>query len=634
MPGIAGIVSFSSKKASMDKDIRRMVTILDHTSPSAQEICVTDHAAIGTVGLKVHSLHGLVAENSSTTLAFWGCLWNREDLKKRIGDDYSNWNIRDTSIGKLLLRLYTREGTDGLCNLNGRFVIAIWDKSSKSLTLVNDCYGFCKLFYWVSHRRILFASEYKAIIWHQDFQKKIDEQGLADFMMLGYSTGNGTFFKDVQLLPPASVATFKTDGTLSIQRYWDYSFHGDDDPLWLEEDYLDQFVEILTRAMERQSDWGDIVGLPLSGGLDSRTLAGVLDRSGFAGEVKAFSYGHPYAYDVVNGKKIAENLGYEHTYIPIESSYLSDHAERFVWLLEGSSNCFNAHILLTYPFIRKNSLHTIITGFFGDISCGSGAAEYFSGIRGKTDDEDILRQQYDAHVDIMKDEDLAVHMKDNVYRAVSGRTFEAFRSRYFQCPSRNRFFRTRYLGIHERHRRYVTFNLYLFDLVAEVASPFLDRDFVQFVYHVPAELVVFRNLYKKVIVKYLPRVASVPHNETKLPLNASWVRKGLQWRWERLMRNPLIRVTIGRQYARLNDNYHNTHEAIRTGSRDFVEKSIRNNEFLAQFFKMRKLNELLDNHINGKVHEPTKITALLTFALWGKMFVDNQKPTFQVSSNR
>ena len=136
------------------------------------------------------------------------------------------------------------------------------------------------------------------------------------------------------------------------------------------------------------------------------------------------------------------------------------------------------------------------------------------------------------------------------------------------------------------------------------------------------------------IIQYLPRVASAPWNKTKLPLNASWIRKGLHWRWERLNRNPLIRATIGRRYAKMNDNYLNTHEAIRTGSRDFVEKSIRNNEFLAEYFKMERVNQLLDDHMNGNAHEPGKITALLTLALWGKMFVENEKLTFQSSSCR
>ncbi len=632
MPGIAGVAAWTPGDSSIDKLVRQMVTMLNHTSPSVEEIRVTDQAALGAVRLTVYPFRDLVAEDEHTMLSFWGYLWDQDDLKRRSGDVFPN--IRDSSIGKVLLAIFNNEGIDGLCNINGRFVIAIWDKTCSVLRLMVDRCGFCKLFYWVTPKRVLFASEYKAIIWHKDFHKTIDQHGLADFMALGYSTGDRTFFENIRLLPPGSVTTFDSIGIQSVHRYWDYTFHGDDDPVWVEDDYIDLFFAKLSKATSNQIRSERNIGLPISAGLDSRTLAGMVDRLDFRGGVEAFSYGHPYAYDVVWGRRIAHNLRYKHIYIPIESDYLRRNAEEWVWLLEGTVNCVNAHMLSCFPFMKENSVDTIMTGFFGDVLCGSYFRECSKSIRGGTDEDAILRQQYAFHADIMSDNDMAVYFRDRIYESVKGKTFEAFRSKYYSCPSKNMYFRSIYLSSHERQRRYTSFNLHAFDFVAEVLSPFLDHDFVRFIYHVPSELMIFQNLYKKMIIRHLPKVASVPHNETKLPLNASWIRKGLQWRWESLIRNPLIRATIGRHYAQMNDNYQNTHEAIRTGSRDFVEKSIRDNEFLAQFFKMTKLNELLDNHISGKVHEPTKITALLTFALWGNMFVDNQKPTFQILSNR
>lgn len=626
MPGIAGIVDFNLDNASISKQIRRMVKILNHTSPSHEEEYISDHAALGAIRLKVYPFHELVVEDKNTAIAFWGYLWNPDNLKKSI--DLNFGKRKDVSIGTLLLTLYNKEGIEGFCDLNGRFVIAIWNKVEKVLNLVNDRYGFCKLFYWVGSQRILFASEYKAIIWHKDFPKKIDQQGLADFMTLGYSTGDRTFFENVKLLPPASVATFKRDKSFSIQKYWDYSFHSDDDPLWLEEDYIDQFAEMLSRATQRQIDSNMSIGLPLSGGFDSRTLAGMLDRLCFKGEVKPFSYGHPYAYDVVYGKKIAQKVGYKHTFIPIESTYLRDHAERFVWLLEGTVICKDAHVLLTYPFINQHSLDTIITGFFGDIICGSWSRLYSNGVRGGTDDEAIIRSQYVVQADTMKDEDMAVYMKDKICQRVKEKTFETLRSKYFQCPSKNRYFRSRYFSTHERQRRYTSYNLYVFDFVTNVVSPFLDGEFVEFIYHVPSELMIFQNVYRKMIVKHFPKVASVPYNETRLPLNASWLRQGLHWRWDRINHHPLIRSTIGRRYAKMNDDYIRSNEAIRTGSSDFVEKVLRNNEIIAEYFNIDRVNQMLDDHFKGKANEYAKITALLTFALWGKLFIKGEIPNF------
>lgn len=625
MPGIAGIVDFRTDPTSTDQNIRRMAKILDHTSPSVQEVCILNHAALAAVRLKNYPYHNLIAQNDQIALAFWGYLWDQEELGENL--DLNPIGREGISAGDLLLQVYSDAGANGFCDLNGRYVIALWDKKEKSLKLITDRYGFCKLYYWVSSARILFSSEYKAIIWHKEFPKNIDEQGIADFMALGFSAEDRTFFSHVKLLSPASVASFKKEGDFSVKRYWDYSFHSEDDPVWPEQYYTDKFAEILTTVTKRQIDPGNHICLPLSGGLDSRTLAGILNRLDYEGEVRTVSYGNPYCYDVVYGKQIAGRAGFDHSYIPIECTYLKDYAEKFVWLTEGTVNCLNAHMLLTYPFIKRNNLDSVMTGFFGDTI--SGSESFSKGIEGEINDEVIINTQYDLFADIMKENDLAAYMKQDLYENVRGKTFEAMRSQYYRCPSRSKYFRTRYINIHERQRRYTSFNLYVFDFVANVASPFLDRDFVDFILHVPSALMLNRNLYKKMIIQHLPKVASAPYNETRLPLNASWIRKGLHWRWESLNRNSLIRATIGRRYAKMNDNYLNTHEAISTGSRDFVEKHIRNNEFLAEFFKMEKINELLDNHLSGKAHEPSKITALLTLALWGKMFVENEKPMFE-----
>jgi asparagine synthase (glutamine-hydrolysing) len=624
MPGIAGVIDFNGtrERVEIKRDIEYMSDALSHTSPCSEEVTVFDNGAFAAIRLEVYRLHGLLFEDKTTTLAFWGYIWDQGDLKKRLGLDFGN--IRDVSIGQLLLQLYNKEGGDGLCNLNGRFVIAIWNKVDKVLNLVSDRYGFCKLFYWVTPQRILFASEYKAIIWHEDFPKKIDQQAMADFMTLGYSTGDRTFFENIKLLPPASVATFKVDGNLSIKKYWDYSFYSEDDPLWLEEDYVDQFFDTLKLATERQVASAKEIAIPLSGGYDSRTLSAMVDKINFHGKIETFSFGNPCAFDVVYGRKISKNLGFKHNYIPIESTYLRDNAERFVWLMEGSVDCLNAHMLLTYPLIKENRFNTVMTGFFGDIICGSAAWIYSVGIRGGTDDEDIFRQQYAVHANIMKDEELKRYIKEDIYKQVRGNTFDTLRSQYFKCPSKSSYFRSRYFSTHERQRRYTSFNLYIFDFVSEVVSPFLDTEFADFAYHIPPALAIYQNIYHKMIVKHLPKVASVPHNETRLPLNASWVRKGLHWRWERLNRNLIVRATIGRRYVKMNDNYLNTDKGIRTGSRDFIIKHISGNPFLADYFNMDRIHQMLDDHMSGKSNEYGKITALLTLSLWHKLFIEGK----------
>ena len=625
MPGIAGIVDFS-EVPSIHDTIKRMISSLNYGSPAVKEVCVAKNAAFATLRLEASCFHDMIAENEDTVLAFFGYLWDKEELKKGMCLDFEAWE--NASIAQLLLDFHKKEGLTGFYKLNGRFIIAVWEKKEKRLNLISDQYGFCKLFYWASPNRILFASEYKAIIWHWDFQKKVDKESLADFMALGYTLRDKTFFENIKLLPHGSVLTFQPDGKLLIERYWDYSFKNGDSPLKEVDKYVDEYYNILKKVVKRQVKGKKVIGLPLSGGLDSRALAGILDKISFEGKVKAFSYGNPDCFDVVYGRRIAKKLGYTHTYIPIESDYLRDRAENFIRLTEGTINCLNAHMMLTHDFINENDCSTIMTGFLGDTVGGqeSGSTPFLKQALSETS---FLEKVFSRQTEIMNEEDLSYYLKENIYNEVNGKTFNAFRSRHLEASSQNRYFRCIYTDLIEKERRYVSFNVYLYDVVADVLAPFADNEFVDFALQVPDVLAFTRFVQREMIIRYLPKVASVPWNETRLPLNISRIRKSLHWRWESLIRNPLIRATIGRRYAKMNDNYLNTHEAIMTGSRDFVEKHIRNNEFLAEFFKMDRVNELLDNHMSGKAHEPSKITALLTVALWGKMFVENEKPGFE-----
>ena len=59
-------------------------------------------------------------------------------------------------------------------------------------------------------------------------------------------------------------------------------------------------------------------------------------------------------------------------------------------------------------------------------------------------------------------------------------------------------------------------------------------------------------------------------------------------------------------------------------ARDFVEISIRNNEFLAEYFNMDRVHQMLNNHMSGKSNEYGKITALLTLSLWHKLFIEGE----------
>ncbi len=526
------------------------------------------------------------------------------------------YGMSDNNVtASFFANIYKSEGIKSLCNLNGLYLIAIYDKRLNTFYLINDRYGFKKCYYWLNNDELIFNRDYKHICNHPDFRGHIDEDALADFLYLGFVLEDRTFFREIKLLPAASILTFEK-GNISIEKYWDYSFYRQSKQDRTEADYLKEFYQKLLSAVDKRIKGRTDLILPLSGGLDSRTLAGMVSKARFGGKVRALSYGHDYCYDVVYGKKIANALRYPHTFLPVSTDYLTRYAEKFVSLTDGTIRCHNAHLMLFHDFLFGKKCSNVLTGFLGDVLTGTNFNKEWIG----NDENDVILKTFEISVNHL--DDLKYYLTNDLYERIVDKTIPSIKKYFHATNTEDLFYKAHYLTLTQRQRRYVAFNIFSYEPLGNVLSPFTDNDLVDFIIGVPKEFLMEQSLYRKMIARYLPEVASAPWNKTRLPLNASWVREGLHWRWEKLNRYPLVRETIGRKYEMMNDNYLNTAEAIRTGSKDFVMKQIKENPFLAEYVNMDRIHQMLDDHIHGKCNEYNQITALLTLSLWHRLFID------------
>lgn len=518
-----------------------------------------------------------------------------------------------------LADIYKSHGTGGLCNLNGNYVIAVSDKTSNKIYLINDRYGFKKCYYWQNKNKLIFSQDYSSICNHPEFKGEEDEQSLADFLYLGFVLDDRTFHQEVKLLPAGSILSFET-GQLSIEKYWDYSFSPADNKHADEEEYLEEFLKRLQGSLNKRINGRKEIILPLSGGLDSRAIAGMISEYGYDGTVESFSYGNKHCYDVVYGEKIARTLGYNHTFLPINTDYLARYAEKFVALTDGTIDCLNSHMMLFHDIFQKSKSFNVFTGFLGDVLTGTNFNQKWQ----EFDEDQIIMQTFEIPNEHL--EGLKNYLNRDIYERIIENTIPAIKKLFNKINHDDLFYKAHYLTLSQRQRRYVTFNIFCYEPLGTVLSPFTDNDFIDFVLQLPREYLMEQSLYRKMFIKYFPKVASVPWSKSGLPLNASWIRKGFHWRRERLNKNPLVQATIGRKYSRMNDSYLNTNEAIRTGSKDFIIRHISDNSFLSEYFDMNRVHQMLDDHMSGKNNEYRKITALLTLSVWHKLFVDGKGP--------
>src|SRR5262249_60392253 len=125
--------------------------------------------------------------------------------------------------------------------------------------------------------RIFFATALKAIVAGLDSAPGIDGIGLLEAMRGGWQVGNRTWADGISVADPGAWLHIDRDGWRR-ERYYRLRFATGE---FRDEDaYAKGLATVLRRAARRVTDDGRRFGLPLSGGLDSRSilLATTADR--------------------------------------------------------------------------------------------------------------------------------------------------------------------------------------------------------------------------------------------------------------------------------------------------------------------------------------------------------------------
>jgi asparagine synthase (glutamine-hydrolysing) len=232
------------------------------------------------VAAEDHDAYQPIVGESGTMLIMDGRLDNRAELVPTLGLD------RAVSDSQCALSAYEKWSDAFAERLNGDFAIAVFDPRLRRLLLARDAVGVRPLYYFHTPRLFAFGSEIKALLAHPDITPRPDEEGVADFMLIGsrpLERPDLTCFQGVASVVPAHIVTVTTGG-LARRRYWDFdterrlrysSF----------EEYVEAFGDHFRNAVGRRTRSKHPVAVSVSGGLDSSSIfcqAETLRRHGVA----------------------------------------------------------------------------------------------------------------------------------------------------------------------------------------------------------------------------------------------------------------------------------------------------------------------------------------------------------------
>ena len=159
MPGIVGFVS---KKWSSSGLLKAMVTPMLHRPTYCVSTHVQEKFACATIDLAAGRQNALATSNDGQcALIFYGAI-------------YEEWINHEKNLAAQLLERWNQGGWKALADLNGEYLVVIWDRTEERLTIINDRLGLKRLNYWCSDTAFAFASEVKSLAVLPEVDRTID----------------------------------------------------------------------------------------------------------------------------------------------------------------------------------------------------------------------------------------------------------------------------------------------------------------------------------------------------------------------------------------------------------------------------------------------------------------------------
>ncbi|MEZ5017516.1 MAG: hypothetical protein R2800_10730 [Flavipsychrobacter sp.] len=196
----------------------------------------------------------------------------------------------DLTVGKLFNRCIRYiEDSQRFIDPAGHYIIFVLDKKKGQLHVFTNRFGTYQAYFLSEGMGSAIATPFISLA-KQSKDKALDWEGVTSFLGQGFFANNNTFLKKIKILEPSSHYLFGNDlQKISHRRYWQWEHNIVDQRLNdAVESVHESLLNSITTATRNQR-----VALPISGGLDSRTLLGVLtEKEQEYNSLWSYSYGY------------------------------------------------------------------------------------------------------------------------------------------------------------------------------------------------------------------------------------------------------------------------------------------------------------------------------------------------------
>lgn len=618
MPGIFGIVTADPTAPPASELGSRMRDILRHDESYKDYLFESPGCLLGgsTPAYFNAIVRPVFSRDRNLCLVFEGEVFNGPELRaelKSAGND-----IEADNDAELMMRLYEAHGTGLVHKVNGFFIAALWNQQEGSLTLLNDRVGVHYLYYYEDESGLRFGPEMKALLCDPRLRRQVDAEAVADFFTFGFVSGTRSFIRDVKVMPPGTIMHYQR-GKLTLQNYWDFPFHQSSNG-HSKRDYIEELDHVLKRAIKRQTSDQCRYGIALSGGLDSRIVAGYLADS--VTPLHTFTFGDSTTDEVKFAERISEIVGGRHQHISYSVEEFANSFEKIIWLTEGPINTAEYYFLAR---VLGQQVDVAFCGHGGDVLSGRNLtkAVYQADVMAPLQAETFSR--YSGRV--LGNRNPSEFFSADYHRLTNGlmrRNFDAtFADLQTEVPAnaelkhsmKTRTWRevTRIVDLPRFHVRY--------------RYPYFDYEVLDFFLNLPPGMRFHAKVYRGLLISKFSRLADVPYPNRRFSIRAEEYLRPYY-----TARNLVGHLVVAKFYKKLarfappeSNDSHNV-EAYRGPLRDQIPELLLGGNRKRGYFNHQFLENLLNAHINRESNHSFLIHKLITFELFHKLLLDPSQP--------
>ncbi len=625
MPGIFGIVN-NSPRLSLGAEATEMSQRLKHHSWYKEEhhLDPSNRLVLGRVSLGfVNAAPQPVASKDGSLLVVMdGEIYDYEEQWQALSGE--GYVFHSHSHAELLLHGYQHAGPKFFRGLHGAFAAAIWDGHQKRLILVNDRFGMKGLYYAQLPGRLLFASEIKSLMVDAELSRRVNPRGIAQFFTFGQLLGEDTLLEDVRLLPAAGWLTYTMDDErIHLERYWKPEVRPSAAHAQAEKALLDELDEAFQRAVDRRTRGSEWLGLSLSGGLDARTILGVIDPQR---PVTTVCLGMEGSLDHRCAEEMARLANRPHRRHVLNTRFLAnfeEHLRKDVYLTDGHFLC-QCIVMPTLPVYRELGIQVLLRGHAGELMHMDKAYNFSldaqaMSLQGTDDLEQWLFQRLKTYTHLEAAGGAALFASP--YRS---QLEELARASLRSCLEESNGVepvvqRVAHLFLNQRVRRETALSMMEFGSLVETRLPYLDNDLIDLLLAAPPELKIGYRIQSHILRHRRPDFLNVVNANTGARMGAGRLTQSISKFRMRVLAKLGVR---GYQpYERLG-------LWLREDLRQLVERLLLSERFFERgIFDPTAVRAVVDGHLNRGRNHTYLLLAMMTFELGQRMFHEGEGVT-------